>query len=139
MRVRMDLPRCDRETVMRGNYIGMQRAMARAEGLAKRSFGKPGHLHRRTGRLRASITHSVRRGGGSVMGRLGTNVIYGRIHELGGVIRPVKASALRFRVGGRWVTVRRVTIPARPYLRPALDIDMIAETLRRAITAEAMR
>lgn len=39
-------------------------------------------------------------------------VVYAAIHEFGGTIRPVKE--------GSWHTVRSVTIPARPYLHPAL-------------------
>ena len=46
----------------------------------------------------------------------GTNKKYGRIHQLGGVIRPKKAKALRFQIGGEWVMVKKVTMPKRPYL-----------------------
>lgn len=52
----------------------------------------------------------------------GPGEIYGRIHELGGVITPVTAPRLH------WVdefgdhhTANAVEIPARPYLRPAID------------------
>ncbi len=38
-------------------------------------------------------------------------VVYAAIHEFGGTIRQVR---------GSWHTVRSVTIPARPYLHPAL-------------------
>ena len=41
---------------------------------------------------------------------IGPAVIYGRIHELGGVI-----------IGGQVRTAMQVTIPKRPYLQPALD------------------
>jgi phage gpG-like protein len=47
-------------------------------------------------------------------------VVYAKIHEFGGVITPIKAKALHFKVGGRWVTTKRVLMPARPYLRPAV-------------------
>lgn len=47
---------------------------------------------------------------------------YALIHELGGTIVPVKAKALRFRLpNGQWVFATKVTIPPRPYLRPAAD------------------
>ena len=48
--------------------------------------------------------------------RWGTNRVYARIHQLGGVVRPRRRRALRFEQGGRPIFARRVTIPARPYL-----------------------
>lgn len=52
------------------------------------------------------------------------DVRYALIHELGGVIRPVRARALTFRAAdGSFVTVQQVTIPASPYLRPAADTE----------------
>jgi HK97 gp10 family phage protein len=48
-------------------------------------------------------------------------VIYAKIHEFGGVIRPVKAKALKFQIDGKWIVTKKVTMPARPYLRPAVD------------------
>ena len=51
-----------------------------------------------------------------------TDRVYARIHEFGGVIRPKTANALRFQTkDGNWVITQSVTIPARPYVRPALD------------------
>lgn len=47
-------------------------------------------------------------------------VVYAAIHEFGGTIRPVKGRYLRFQYKGSWHTVKSVTIPARPYLHPAL-------------------
>lgn len=61
-----------------------------------------------TGRLRQSIDYAT--APDSVM--VGTNVLYGRIHQVGGEIRPKKKKALK--VGGRLVS--KVTMPARPYL-----------------------
>ena len=47
----------------------------------------------------------------------GSNMIYARIHQLGGVIKPVSKPSLRFRLaGGGFRTVREVTMPARPFL-----------------------
>ena len=72
---------------------------------------------------------------------IGPSVIYGRIHELGGVIKPKKGLFLWFRLpgaqaisigkggkvkggavtAGHLIRVKEVTIPARPYLGPALQ------------------
>ena len=52
----------------------------------------------------------------------GTNTVYARIHEFGGVIRPLTARALAFETAdGGFHIVQQVTIPARPYVRPAMD------------------
>lgn len=52
------------------------------------------------------------------------DVVYARIHELGGVIRPVRARALTIVDRGEIVAVvQEVTLPARPYLRPAADAE----------------
>lgn len=47
---------------------------------------------------------------------VGTNDKRARIHQLGGKIKPKSKKYLRFKIGNQWVTVRSVTIPARPYL-----------------------
>ena len=84
---------------------------------------------------------------------------YARIHEFGGIIKPIDAEWLVFKVKsaqgvcidkttGRvrptkagtewsWVKVKQVTMPARPYLGPALETckakfaDIYKETLRK--------
>lgn len=73
---------------------------------------------------------------------VGTNVIYAAVHEWGGVIKARAAKALRFKTkDGNWVTTKSVTIPARPYMRPAIDLgkeriqQAIANVLRRNIEA----
>lgn len=46
----------------------------------------------------------------------GSNKVYAGVHQHGAVIRPRAASALRFKIGDRWISAKKVTIPARPYL-----------------------
>lgn len=48
----------------------------------------------------------------------GSNMIYARIHQLGGIIKPkVAGGMLRFRLAnGSFRSVRQVIMPARPYL-----------------------
>ena len=83
-----------------------------------------------TGRLRGSITHRVR--GRAV--EVGSNVRYAATHQFGAVIRPRRATALRFRVGGRWATTREVEVPARPFLGvDAGDEAAIARIVEDAI------
>jgi len=54
--------------------------------------------------------------------RVGTDVIYAAIQEYGGVINAKNAPWLTFKTDdGEWHRVKSVTIPAHPYLRPAMD------------------
>lgn len=66
---------------------------------------------------------------------IGPHVIYGRIQELGGTIRPVHAQALHWVIDGEDRFAKKVTIPARPYLRPAAEdhITQITDVMRRTI------
>jgi len=58
-------------------------------------------------------------------GEVFINRKYATTHEYGAVIRPVRRKALRFKPRGagrgQYVFARRVVIPARPYVQPALD------------------
>ncbi|MCE1186213.1 MAG: phage virion morphogenesis protein [Rhodocyclales bacterium] len=84
--------------------------------------GRPGLVSRRGELgLRGSIVMAVDDRWPVLCGILGSNLVYARIHELGGTVKAVRAKYLRFRTQGRWVSKRQVTIPARPYLRPALE------------------
>lgn len=56
---------------------------------------------------------------------VGTNKIHGPIHQFGGEIRPKKARRLLFEVGGKKVSAKKVSMPARPYI--GIDEDDIAE------------
>ncbi len=72
----------------------------------------PGRTLIKTSRLLRSITNRADDSGAE----WGTNVIYARPQQFGAVIK-AKGKALRFRVpGGGFVTVKKVTLPARPFL-----------------------
>jgi phage gpG-like protein len=97
-------------------------------------------LHRRSSNLWRSVTHKVTGSGAAVQGEVGPNMIYAAIQEFGGVIHAKGDGYLTFpiNVGSRfmslrgnkrlkspktitqWVRVKQVTIPARPYVFPAL-------------------
>lgn len=66
-----------------------------------------------SGALRESIVKDPRSNSVAV----GSNLVYARIHQFGGVIRPKNGSCLCIPVGnGKIIKVKSVTIPARPYL-----------------------
>lgn len=80
---------------------------------SQRAIDDGGRTLRETGRLADSITHEA----SNTLTEVGTNLIYAGIHQDGGEIRPTSAGALQFQLpNGQFVTVGKVTIPARPYL-----------------------
>ena len=84
-----------------------------------------------TGRLRRSIHKKVDASASRVEARVGTNVEYGKTHELGltipaHIVEARRAKALRFQMNGKTVFAKRVRIPAvkmpqRSFLRASLD------------------
>ncbi|HZZ13119.1 MAG TPA: phage virion morphogenesis protein [Paraburkholderia sp.] len=101
---------------------------------SKRALKKGGQTLVESGRLRDSITHNVLSGDTGV--EWGTNVVYGRIHQLGGTIkREAHEHSIFQRIGrdgqieGRFVKRKKsnferrvqvgsysIVMPARPYL-----------------------
>lgn len=69
----------------------------------------------------------------------GSNMIYARIHQLGGVIKAkIAGGMLRFRLaGGAFVSVAQVIMPARPYLGVNADdeAEMFALVRHRILGA----
>lgn len=72
---------------------------------------------------------------------IGPSVVYGRIHELGGIIKTVHAKFLHFVIDGQDIFAKLVHIPARPYLRPAADnhMDDIQQAVSASIRADLER
>lgn len=100
---------------------GVNKTMADAVQQAKNNHA----WQNQTGVLEGSIKIAdfARVDGAGVVGTWGsTDVRYALIHELGGVIVPVRAKALKIpQPDGSFRFVKSVKIPARPYLRPAAD------------------
>lgn len=83
-----------------------------------------------SGNLAASIDYQV----GSAEVAIGSGLIYARIHQEGGEIKPKNADKLAFMVGNQLVFATKVTIPARPYLGASEDdkreaLQMLADTI----------
>jgi phage gpG-like protein len=98
---------------------------------------------KQTGGLAGSIAVNLKGGGNKAEAEIGPTKIYGRIQELGGTIVPVSAKMLSWMQDGVRIFANVVHLPARPYLRPAVDehIDDIrqamANTLMRKISEAA--
>jgi phage gpG-like protein len=56
-------------------------------------------LHVRSGRLRSSISHRLEQIGQDLTARVGTNLVYARIHEFGGTITAKRAANLAIPTG----------------------------------------
>lgn len=52
------------------------------------------------------------------------DIVYAKIHQFGGVIRPRTAKTLRFFIGNRMILTDKAVIPARPYL-PIKDNEVL--------------
>jgi phage gpG-like protein len=101
------------ETMLDGLEAGGRVVQAYAQDNARNKLSK-----HPTGFLTNSIL--IKREGMRVL--IGVwGVVYAAIHEFGGVITPIRAKALHFVIDGKHILTQRVVIPARPYLRPAVD------------------
>ncbi len=149
LKVKLDLPfdiqqRLDsmHKDARKGLIKGMRKGMFLAEKAAKDSFNTPRHLKVRSGYLRRMIESDVGdTSGKTLVGSLGSNVIYAAIHEMGGVIRARAGNYLKFIGKDGWVTVKSVIIPERKYLRPAIteNLDEITNIIRQEIIKEVMK
>lgn len=88
--------------------------------------GRTPILHR-SGALARSIDYAV----SGLQAVIGSGLVYAAIHHYGGTIVPKSASALVFSVGGRLFRVKKVTMPARPYV--GLSGDDRAELIQAAV------
>jgi phage gpG-like protein len=117
--------------------LGVNATMAKCVQQAKSNHA----WQNQTGVLEGSIkvAEFAREDGLGVVGTWGsTDVRYALIHELGGVIVPVRAKALAIpQPDGSVRFVKSVTIPPRPYLRPAADAiyPQLAGNIRKAFEA----
>lgn len=89
-----------------------------------------------SGDLLNSVTEDDLHTGTKAYVEFGPHKVYAAIHEFGGVILPTKGPYLWF-IGkdGKLVRTKSVTMPARPYIRPALDehgdeaLKLVGETI----------
>ncbi len=101
----------------------------------------------RTGRLRRSIHKEIENSGSRVVATVGTNVEYGKTHELGltipaHIVRARRAKALAFNWKGKLVFAKSVRIPAvkmprRSFLEASLN--QFEPTIRAELENEVLR
>lgn len=86
-------------------------------------------------RLRDSITSD----GDDTAAVVGSNLVYARVQQLGGVIKAKGGGYLKFQIPGiGWRQVRKVTLPARPFLGVSSDDRVgVADLVERYIARQA--
>jgi phage gpG-like protein len=96
-----------------------------------------------SGDLMRSISTRLITSGSRINAQIGTfkyKLKYAAIHEYGGTIYPKNKKALRFNAGGKFFTVKKVTIPERSYLRSSLKakrkdiIKLLTALIKRSYT-----
>ena len=90
--------------------------------------GRNGQPLRDTGRLMRSIDYEA--SDDEVV--IGTNVKYGPTHQFGAVIKPKNGKFLKFKIGNQFVSLKKVTIPARPFIGlAARQLNKINESITK--------
>ena len=91
----------------------------------KAGSGRPGLIMRTGALVNSIIVDKIKKSKTFAQVGIGTNLVYARIHELGGIIK---------NAFGRGIIVH---MPARPYLRPAMDEN--EGDIRKAVETELWR
>ncbi|OGO12733.1 MAG: hypothetical protein A2Y53_04880 [Chloroflexi bacterium RBG_16_47_49] len=139
--------------VIKSNVSNIKQALR--QGILKKAAMAGGEVIRNHAKLNIRSTFSAKsKGGAGLAGSMvvelvkssdksaevdvGPTKIYGRIQELGGIIKPVFAKMLSW-IGddGKRIFAHQVRIPPRPYLRPAVDSNM--DTIRQAVEEQIKR
>jgi phage gpG-like protein len=118
---------------MRAQVFRIQHAV-----VTEKLSGDP--LHRRTAVLATSINSTVEDRGSEIVGRVGTKVRYGEVHEYGGTFEIPEHE--RRTKDGKTTTVRAhtATYPERSFLRSVLSElrPSVVESIRATIARAAM-
>jgi len=123
-------PRRMKKGARKGVRLGMK--MLREEA---RKFDGVNIPKIRTGNLRDSISYEIKESGDEIVGFLGSDALYAKIQEFGGVITASRAKYLVFKTSQGWRKVTQVKIPPRPFLKPAIEShkDMFEDIVQREI------
>jgi len=116
------------ENLIRGSKDAMVYTLLDMQTTAK----KPGYAPYKSGTLASSITHKINSTADKIIGALGSNVVYARIQEYGGEIKPKNGKYLKFKGRFGWVSVKSVTIRPKYYLTRAIK-DNLPGLKRRLI------
>ena len=123
----------------KGARLAMVRGMRFYEGkmIAEQMTGRPG-LKTQTGQLRNSWQiRTEEKGDVGFSVSLGTSVVYARIHQFGGTIKPKIKEFLVFKIDGQFIKTKEVTIPKR--LRILEDFEKSGKQIIRRELVDGIR
>lgn len=119
-------------------YTGVKEASEVVKKAAQRNVS--GRFTARSGEMERSIAAIVSKKPVGGVIRINKKAQYPKgIHERGGTITAKRKPWLVFQINGQWVKRKTVTIPARPFLGPALESNrkqvakIIGRVIRRAV------
>ena len=117
---------------------GFRKSVKLLESKVKQSFGKSGKPKVRSGALRSSIYSTVIERSNYLTALLKSDLIYAAPQEFGAVILPKQKPYMRFTIYGRWVTMKRIVLPARPYMQPTINEnqDLVNTTIENQIVGD---
>lgn len=112
----------------------MYQAVIKIQASTKADYLSGQALNRRTNNLSGSIHFQVKEDGAAVSGKVGTNVVYGRVHELGGTVQVPSHSR-----NGRPVAAHTAVYPKRAFLAPSYadNRSHIVELFKQAVNTAA--
>lgn len=132
-----DLANIQKMTVdfIKGLERGVGYAAKYLEAEVKKSIGRPGRPQVRTGNLRRSVSSKSK----GTTAYVDVNAVYADILEHGGTING--KPWLMFKIGNKFIKTRSVTIPAKPYIQPAIDSSeqKMGDIIGNEITEELNR
>lgn len=103
---------------------------------SKRALLEGGQTLNNSGNLKKNISYIVKKNTVHV----GTNVVYARIHQFGGIIKPKSKKRLTFKTSNNtFSSTKEVTIPDRPFIGISKDDQdeawhLIVEHLKNSFT-----
>ena len=117
------------------NKIVKKQAVANARGLYTKRNSKPdGRSFLRIGAFKDTASKIQ-----DFTSFVSSRRFYTRFLEKGAFIKPKHGKCLHFKINGEWKTVSSVTIPAKPFLGPAVKAVWESETAVAVMNTELQR
>ena len=96
-------------------------------------------LGARSGVLRDSVYYRTSVRGNTVTGTIGSDVLYAPVHEYGAVIHARNKPYLVFKIRGKTIRAKSVTIPERAPFRTEAESAQTARIIAHEVTSEVER
>jgi hypothetical protein len=129
------MPSIAKKMMHAANRIVKKQAVANARSLYTKRNSKPdGRSFLRIGAFKDTASKTQ-----DFTSFVSSRRFYTRFLEKGAEIKPRKGRYLHFKINGEWKTVSSVTIPAKPFLGPAVTAVWESEQSLQAMNTELQR